>query len=240
MNKIPKIIHYCWFGNGKLGDLEKKCIESWYNKNPDYEIKLWNENNFDIQDNKYATEAYDNKKWAFVSDYARLVVLEKYGGVYLDTDMEVLVGLESFIKNSAFLGYENDSKVAAGIIGAEKNHSFIKLLKAKYDNEVFIETNKLNMKTIVERITELLEEEYNLNNNNSGIQQLLKNDLMIYPRDYFYPVSMAGKKKFFTNNTATIHHYSGSWLPNEVKVKNFLRNFIGDKIYEKVKSIIKI
>ena len=105
---IPKIIHYCWFGNGEKGDLFEKCLESWKKFAPDFEIIEWNETNCDINECKYVKEAYENKKWAFLSDYARLVIIEKCGGFYFDTDVEVIRHFDDLLQNDAVSGFEND------------------------------------------------------------------------------------------------------------------------------------
>ena len=101
---IPKVIHYCWFGGGKLDELSQRCLESWKEKLPDYEIKEWNESNFDIKINKFVNEAYEKKYWAFVSDYARLWVVYNYGGIYLDTDVEVLNHFRRYYRKRHLLG----------------------------------------------------------------------------------------------------------------------------------------
>ena len=124
---IPKIIHYCWFGGNPLPPLALKCIESWKKYCPDYEIKIWDESNFDININKYATEAYEAKKWAFVSDVARLWVLYNYGGIYMDTDLEVIKPLDEFLYHKAFSGFEDEVNIPTGIIASEKNNNWIKV-----------------------------------------------------------------------------------------------------------------
>ena len=123
---IPKIIHYCWVGRNPLPENTKKYIETWKYFCPDYEIIEWNEDNFDINSNQYAAEAYAAKKWAFVSDYMRLSVLYKYGGIYLDTDMELIKKLDVFLKHHAFTAFESRELISAGIIGAEKDSKWIK------------------------------------------------------------------------------------------------------------------
>lgn len=118
---IPKIIHYCWFGGGELPQMQKKCIESWKKFCPDYEIKEWNESNYDVHKVPYISEAYDAGKMAFVSDYARLDIIYKHGGIYLDTDVEIIKSLEPLLEHTCFLGAERDGIVATGLgFGAER------------------------------------------------------------------------------------------------------------------------
>ena len=128
LKMIPKIIHYCWFGRGEMPPLAKKCIKSWKKYCPDYEIKEWNEDNFDLDMYPYAREAYDNRKFAFVTDVVRLYAIYTEGGIYMDTDVEVLKPLDSFLKHIAFSGYENDTLVPTGIMASEKGAKWIILI----------------------------------------------------------------------------------------------------------------
>ena len=141
MNKIPKKIHYCWFGNNELPEEQKKYIETWKKHCPDYEIKEWNEKNFDINSNKYVKEAYEAKKFAFVSDYVRLHALYNEGGIYMDTDIEVLKSFDVFLKHTAFIGFEDLKHIGTGVIGAEKGNKWIRLLLKDYDNISFYTKN---------------------------------------------------------------------------------------------------
>ena len=141
MNRIPKIIHYCWFGGNPLSEMEMKCIASWRKNCPDYEIKRWDESNFDIHINQYVQEAYEAKKWAFVSDYARLYLLSEYGGIYMDTDVEIVQNLDRFLVHNAFTGFEDDNHIPTAIMGAEKGHRWIKYLLSYYDGRHFYRDN---------------------------------------------------------------------------------------------------
>ena len=126
MNKIPKVIHYCWFGKNKLSKSAKKCIKSWKKHLPNYEIIEWNENNFDINCNEYVREAYKSKKYAFVSDYARIYALYNYGGIYMDTDVEVIKSLDKFLCNDAFAGLENEYSIQTAVMGCCKGNLLFK------------------------------------------------------------------------------------------------------------------
>ena len=136
---IPKIIHYCWFGRGKLPKLAEKCIESWKKYCPQYKIVCWNEDNFDINQNKYAKEAYEAGKWAFVSDYVRLKVLYDEGGIYLDTDVELIKPLDKLIEDGGFMGFDDNGVISTGLgFACEKGNKLIEALLADYDGISFI------------------------------------------------------------------------------------------------------
>jgi len=207
---IPKIIHYCWFGHNKKSELIKNCIKSWKKFCPDYEIKEWNEDNFDIFSNTYAKEAYENKKWAFVADYVRVCVLQEYGGIYLDTDMEILKPLDNLLNKSGFIGFESKDYVAMGIIGVEKNNHWINEFAKQYqDRHFMMDDGKLDLSTNVALGTKLLKELYHLELNGEYIN--IKNVMEIFPIDYFYPKDFYTGKMTLTENTITIHHYDNSW-----------------------------
>lgn len=209
---IPKIIHYCWFGGNELTDLAKRCINSWKLYCPDYKIIRWDESNFDVNSNQFCKEAYDNKKWAFVTDYVRLMVLHNYGGIYMDTDVEIIKPLDNFLKHEAFSGFETKDYVPTGIIAARKNNKWVKLLLDEFVRKKFIIDNKMDMTPNVVNMTKLTKENYSLKLNNE--YQDLK-DLTLYPTDFFCPKSFITKKFDLTNNTHTIHHFEGSWLPDK-------------------------
>ena len=130
---IPKVIHYCWFGGKPLPKLAKKCLASWKKFCPDYEIIRWDESNFDVNGCDYSREAYEAKKWAFVSDYARLKVIVDNGGIYMDTDVEVVKPLDEFLSHEAFSGFENPRSITTGIMACEKGFApFAEMLNEYY------------------------------------------------------------------------------------------------------------
>lgn len=135
---IPKIIHYCWFGGNPLPELAKKCIASWKLYCPDYEIKEWNESNFDLDCCDYVREAYQSKKWAFVSDVARLHALVTEGGIYMDTDVEVIKPLDNLLKYNAVSGFETEKTIQTGLIASEKENSMLQEMLASYEDDHFI------------------------------------------------------------------------------------------------------
>jgi mannosyltransferase OCH1-like enzyme len=213
---IPKIIHYCWFGKSKLPKLQVKCIESWKEHCPDYEIIEWNEDNFDISSNKYVYEAYNKKKWAFVSDYVRLYVLYHFGGIYMDTDTEVLKPIDIFLSNNSFFGFESEKFVFASPIGSIKYHPTLKSLLKYYNNRSFMKNDgSCDLTTIVVMITNHLMAKGLIPNNSFQIV----NGITIYPTEYFCPIDSTGKLKI-TNNTYAIHHFVASWYPFLMRIKH--------------------
>lgn len=233
---IEKIIHYCWFGNGKLPSIVIKCIETWKFYLPDYKIILWDENNFDVNQITYTKQAYNLKKYAFVSDYARFNILYNYGGIYLDTDVELLRPLDLFLNNKMFTGFENKERVAPGLIlGAEKGSSLMKEMMNIYHDKAYIladdSIDKDNVVSIFTKI--LLDKGLKLN----GCLQSVE-DLKIYPVDYFSPKSYFSGKTTITENTISIHHYAGTWVPKYVKVERKFWQFLGMNDYQIFKRLI--
>ena len=177
---IPKKIHYCWFGRGEKPKLTEKCIESWKKYCPNYELIEWNEDNFDINSNQYVREAYENRKFAFVTDYVRLYVLNKFGGIYMDTDVEVIKPLDDFLKCKAFSSFENNNYIPTGIIAAEKGNKWIKTLLEDYDNLHFIKNNELDLTPNTVRITNTTIKKFGLLPI-SSYQELDNGNVTIYP-----------------------------------------------------------
>lgn len=239
--KIPKVIHYCWFGKGEKSDLAKECIEGWKDKLKGYEIIEWNEDNFDINNNLYVKQAYDKKKYAFVSDYVRLYALLNYGGIYLDTDVEVLKGFEGFLDLDAFVGFEDKELISTAIIGARKGNLIIKEWFETYTNRKFIEDGKINDTTNVRVLTNLLLK-YQLQQTNS-YQKLCNGIITIYPTEYFSPLKYGTKRPKITNKSVTIHWFEGTWttLGKKMKIKCIIaiKSIIGFKRYNKLKKLLK-
>lgn len=212
----PKIIHYCWFGRNPLPDSALKCFASWRKYLPDYEIKEWNEDNFDVNIIPYTQQAYEAKKYAFVSDYARFWILYHYGGLYFDTDVEVIRPMDEIVKRGPFMGLEKLQKdvkepaVAPGLgLGAPVGHRLYAELLDIYAKLQFIKTDGTpNLKTIVEYTTELLQTKgLRLAD---GVQQV--DGVFIYPEDYFCPMDSTTGITTITPRTVSIHHYDCSWL----------------------------
>lgn len=241
---IPKIIHYCWFGGNPLPKLAEKCIESWKKFFPDYEIKEWNEENFNVNIIPYTKEAYEAKKYAFVSDYARFWILYHYGGLYFDTDVEVIKPLNEIIERGAFMGCEGDGatsgnfpNVAPGLgLGVNSGQGLYKEILDLYGSLHFKNSNgSLNTKTVVEYTTEILCKHGLKNENN--IQECA--GVYIYPKEYFCPLSYEDKKLHITENTYTIHHYSASWIPAYRRViRNWVIKIGGSSLKNRIKQLI--
>ena len=220
---IPKIIHYCWFGGKPLPEDAKQYIQSWRKYCPDYEIIEWNETNFDLNSVPYVKEAYEEKKWAFITDYVRLFALETMGGVYMDTDVEVLKNLDIFLNTEGFSGFEREKAVPTGILAAEKGNPFIQELLHEYDGLHFRRPDgTLDLTTNVTRITNCaVKHGLLLNNCEQNFWHF-----RIYPKDYFCPKDYITGQILLTENTYTIHHFSGSWhSPRQKKWQNMELRF---------------
>ena len=208
---MEKIIHYCWFGPNKLGSLEKKCLKSWEKYFPDYKIIKWSEENVDLEECKFIKEAYENKKWAYVADYVRCKALYEYGGIYFDTDMEVIKNMDSLLDNGLILGLEDSTAPnAAIVIAPEKHNKYIKKMLDDYKKMKFNPTGNLFDIAIPNILVKLLEP-YGLKRGYNKLQ-ILNKDVYVYPREYFYPLDYEMKEPLFTENTYTIHHYTASWV----------------------------
>ena len=229
---IPKVIHYCWFGRGKMPALSEKCIASWKKYCPDYEIVCWTEDNFDIAQNRYAKEAYDAKKWAFVSDYVRLKVIFDEGGIYLDTDVELLKPLDDLISESGFIGFDDNGLVSTGLgFAAEKGDPLVEALLRDYDTIPFVlPDGSFDQTPCPDRNTKLLE--------TLGLD-LKKQDqvfmgIRFLPEDYLCPMKYYTGKKKTTKNTYSIHHFSASWTSATAKRTLLMKRIVGVKLYDKL------
>lgn len=226
---IPKKIHCIWFGGKPFPALEKKCIESWYKYLPDYDIIYWNENNYHNDDPVF-NKALKEKKWAFCADIARLDILYKHGGVYLDTDMEIIKSLDDFLMKDFFIGKESEKFLSCGIIGSPSGHPFVK----DSLDEVIISMQKdfVPIPKIMTYIFERNKEKYN--------------NIAIYNSDYFYPYNPFAREtkvllySDITKNTHAIHHWNYSWKPGLIdrvisklkrisRTNKFLKRLFGNK-----------
>lgn len=214
-----KKLHYCWFGGNPKSELIQKCQESWRQYCPDYQIIEWNESNFDVNCCDYVREAYEAKKWAFVSDYCRFYVLFHHGGIYLDTDVELIKPLEGLPET--FAGFENPTTVASGLIRGAKPGDEIcgRMLDSYHNDRYFLEDGRNNTKTVCARETGLFKE-YGLKLNGK-LQHIA--DTWIYPTEYFSPKDYLTEKLNITENTVSIHHYDASWYTEEDKLAASLR-----------------
>lgn len=225
---IPKIIHYCWFGRNPKPESVLRYIQTWKDKMPDFEIKEWNEDNFDIERLAFTREAYEKGKYAFVSDVARIYALINEGGIYFDTDVAVIKRIDDrLMRQSSFVGFEDESLVGTAIIASEPNHPFwIKFFSYYGKHKFILEDNSLNMIPNVNILTKMLMENGLLCNNS---YQTIEN-VTIYPKDYFSPKSYLTGKTKRTINTYTVHDFAGSWLPKApwyVKMEKRIWNSLG-------------
>lgn len=240
---IPKVIHYCWFGKNPLPKSAQKCIASWKKFFPDYEIKEWNEDNFDVRMMPYTAEAYDAKKYAYVSDVARFWVLYNEGGLYFDTDVEVIKPMDDIIAKGPFMGIEVPSvdgsmpMVNPGLgLGAEARVPLYCLILDHYKNQHYIDacTGIPFPGTVVSHNTKILVENGLAASNE--IQQVA--GIWIYPKDYFNPLEDATGVLNTTENTKSIHWYSKTWCDKPMlyfKVTRVLHRIFGTKLLKKLK-----
>lgn len=204
---IPKKIHYCWFGRGEKPKLAQKCIASWRKYMPDYEIIEWNEDNFDVNYNAYTKMCHEEKKYAFLTDYLRLVIIEEQGGIYFDTDVEAVRSFDDLLAYPAFAGFENDTHIATGLgFGAEPHNPVIQQMLKEYDQ--LLDGQHGTVGCPILNTEAMLKFGLMLNGEKQNLGQIVA-----YPEDYFNPMNSATGVITRTPNTHSIHRYSMSWLP---------------------------
>ena len=239
---IEKIIHYCWFGSNPLPKSAKKCISSWKKFFPDYAIKEWNESNYDVRKIPYIAEAYESKKYAFVSDYARFDILYQYGGIYFDTDVEVIKSYDDILSNGPFMGLETDGGekeiyVAPGLgMASSPGMNIYKEILDFYDMQHFLKTDgAFNTETVVKKTTRVLIE-HGLKNV-KGIQKVA--DITIYPKEFFNPLQDSTGILTITDNTHSIHWYAKTWISPKSRLRSRLtrpfHRIFGDDCFEKIR-----
>lgn len=222
---IPKIIHYCWFGKKPMSDDVKKYIETWKKYCPNYEIKQWNEDNFNINQNLYCKEAYEAGKWAFVSDYVRLKVLYEYGGIYMDTDIELCKSFDDLLIYDAYIGFESDTRLSTGVIASCERNKWIENILLHYDNIKFKKNdNQYDLTTNVEIISKITKDIYNIKLDNTF--QIFGNNMVTFPFEYLCAKDFIDGKIYKTEKTYAIHHFSGSWLSWKGKIKTLLKKIL--------------
>lgn len=216
---IPKVIHYCWFGKSEKSKLSKKCIASWIKHMPEYKIIEWNEDNFDINQNSYCQFCYENRKWAYLSDFVRLKVVSEYGGIYFDTDVEVIRRFDELCEYSAFFGFENDKNVNTGLgFGAEAHHPILDAMIEEYVNleqepdgaVKLVVCPQVNTKALIPFGLKL-----------NGGRQLL-GDVIVLSKECLNPYEDATGILQKSDNTYSIHWYSKSWMSKKVVIKSQL------------------
>lgn len=250
--RIPRIIHYCWFGHGVKNKKINQCIRSWAKYCKDYKVIEWNEDNFIISEMpNYVQDAYRAKKWAFVSDFARLWILYNHGGIYMDTDVELLKPIDEFLIHDAFSGFESSSFVPTGIMGSIKNHQLIYNWLSEYDEKPFILIDgSYNTETNTVAITRFMKAEGLILDNSF---QIIK-QCAFYPSDWFCPKNWDTGEIIITKNTYAIHHFTMTWLDksSQEKIKkerrnykwgtrrnNILQKILGKKLFEELMHLYK-
>ena len=256
---IPKEIHYCWFGYGEKSELVKKCIESWMKYCPDCKIIEWNESNYDVTKNLYMYQAYQAKRWGFVSDVARLDIIYENGGIYFDTDVELIKSIDPLWETNGFLGFEKDTgnrenkycvNTGQGM-GARAKDPIIRALLNEYKDIPFYKENGTqNLQPCPYYNTKAL---VRAGLRTENVKQRI-GELVVYPSEYFCPVDWKTHKCIITENTYSIHHFDASWLTPEEKRQRqisrqvdflihmpnvLLKNVLGSYRYEKMKKKLK-
>ena len=217
---IPKIIHYCWFGKKDLPPEAKRCIASWKKMCPDYDIIRWDENNFDVNQNPFIKAAYEAKKWAFVSDYARLKVVYDNGGIYLDTDVELRKNLDSLREHGCYIGIQqNEFLCTTGLgFGATKSNPVVLKMLESYDDLTFSESHTLELSCPL--LNNAVIRSYGLVSN-TEITDLP--EVTVYPPQYFDPY---GGENLLCNETYSVHHYAASWTSEKNQFKRKIARWI--------------
>lgn len=254
---IPKIIHYCWFGHNPKPELAQRCIASWKKFCPEYEIREWNESNISISEcPAYVQNAYREGLWAFVSDYVRLKVVYEHGGIYLDTDVELIKSPDKLLENEAFFGFEDGIHIATGLgFGAVAQLPILKELMDDYWQISFYnEDGTIHYITCPKINTHVFVNHGLLQNNK---KQMLEDSVLILPTDYLCPVDYHTDRLKITRNTVAIHWFSKSWMTNASKEEHkkrakkekrdywlhlpnrLLQRLLGDKWYAKIKTLLK-
>lgn len=224
---IPKVIHYCWFGRGQMPKLALKCIESWKKYCPDYEIKEWNEDNFDLDLYPYVREAYDTRKFAFVTDVVRLYALYHEGGIYMDTDVEVIKPLDSLLAYDAVSGFESPTQIQTGLMASRDGHPLFKELLDEYNGIHFVRPDgTLDITTNVIRISNTCRE-YGLRLDNT-LQTV--RGFTLLPKDFLCPIEHEGHRLVLTPNTLCIHHFAGSWVTGKALWKKRVARLLGSNL----------
>lgn len=234
---IPKVIHYCWFGNNPLPFEVKKCINSWKKICPDYEIKRWDETNFDVYQNDFIKSAYVSKAWAFVSDYARLKIVYDEGGIYLDTDVELKKSLDELRKNEGFFAIQQEGHYCnTGLgFGAKKENEIVKTMLDLYDDLIYSEENKFSIACPYLNTKAL--EKYGYSYSDDVI--VIHNNLVLPPR-FMDPIAPGkNKENLLCNDTVSIHHYSASWMDDKTVRRRKIIRIIGEKRIYKIKKILE-
>ena len=237
---IPKLIHYCWFGGKPLPESALKCIESWRRFFPDYQIVEWNEDNFDVRANRYVSEAYDSGKYAFVSDYARFWVMFNHGGIYFDTDVEVVADMGDVLSQGPYMGMEmtlsGEVAVNPGLgFACEPHMPVLAELLSRYDTLRFLnDDGSMNLTTIVKHTTDVLLTHGYVPKNSMQVCA----GFHLYPVDFFCPQDYRTGKLDVTGNTRSIHHYAATWHTRKDRLIRLKRVFFSEKQIKAISAFL--
>ncbi|MDR1896540.1 MAG: glycosyl transferase [Prevotellaceae bacterium] len=239
---IPKIIHFCWLSDDTYPSKIEKCINSWKKFMPDYELIKWDKNKFPLENNIWVRQAYETKKYAFAADYIRLYALYHYGGIYLDSDVEVLRSFDDLLHLPYFMGFDTTNNIEAAVIGVSVGNEWIGECLKYYNNRTFIDkTGKLDTATLpmimkgqIERSMKFKKVESIEFPNETG-------EIYLFPCEYFSPKNVENGNMEITENTYSIHHFSMSWLPKNIKIRVSLKLKLMHVIgYKNVIGVIKL
>lgn len=206
---IPKIVHYCWFGGGEIPPKEKNCIETWKLFFPEYEFRLWNEENFDVNECSFSRQAYEHKKYAFVSDFARAKVLYEYGGIYLDTDVKILKAFPESTMKNGYMGFERRAFLGTAVLASVAENDSIKELLNYYETHDFVQKDgSFDNIANVSILTDIMKEKGLI----LGGERQQVDGFDIFNREIFYPKKLSDTEFKVTEETCAIHMCSNSWL----------------------------
>lgn len=233
---IPKIIHYCWFGGGIIPDTQLRYIENWKKLHPDYQIIRWDESNFDVSTIDYIKDAYDAKKFAFVCDYVRQHAVHLHGGIYLDTDVEVLKPFDDLLHHEFFIGFEDDHNLEAAIFGSVPAHPVLQRIMTEFHSRKFyLPLGKIDTKPLPQVITQIFVEYYELKKTN--VCQHLADGISVFTKDYFTCKDWETKEIFTTKNSYCIHNFAASWHDD---VEKSIRNKFGPEVSKNLMRVIRV
>lgn len=242
---IPRKIHYCWLGGKEKPDHVKQYMKSWKEKMPDYEIIEWNETTFPFSEVecRYLRQAQEAGKWAFVTDYMRLYILYKYGGIYLDTDVEIRKSLQQFEADDSFIGFESSYTLCTAVIGAKPGQNWIRELLELYERRSFIDSaGKMDTMPNSQYIFQFLQEKKGLTYS-ADKKRVMKDGPVVYPQRFFSPLNYLTMKMEMTDETCTVHYYSGTWKDQREKrkdkIKGLATRVIGEKNRQRIKKLLK-
>jgi mannosyltransferase OCH1-like enzyme len=238
---IPKTIHYCWLSGDAYPELAARCIKTWQERLPDYKLVLWDKHKFDIEKNIWVKEAFENKKYTYAADYIRLFAMYNEGGIYLDSDVQVIKDFSPLLSHQSFMGHDAEGDLEAAIIGARAGTEWVEKCLEYYHNRRFRRPDgTLDLRTVPDIIADILKREYQIKTDAFSTATIEKAGLTLYPWDYFSPKNAYLNKTVITQNTYTIHHFDGSWVDKNFRyhAKVFIHKTIILLLGQKIHNIL--